>query len=392
MKKIWENENKFNIWLKIEIAACEMNAKLGVIPKSAIPAIKKKAKFNIKRIDQIEKQVNHDVIAFLTSVAEKVGKDSRFIHRGLTSSDVVDTAFAVQIKESLALLIKDIDELLIILKRQAKRYKNTIMMGRTHGVHAEPMTFGMKMALWYLEMLRNKVRLEKAKDIISIGKLSGAVGTYSELNPKVEKYVCEKLGLKPAKLSTQIIQRDRHAEVMTTIAITAASLEKWATEIRNLQRSEIDEVEEPFTKKQKGSSAMPHKKNPIMCERVSGCARVIRGYALTSLENITLWHERDISHSSTERIIFPDATILLDYMFKIFTNIVAGIVVKKDNMKKNIANCGYVAFSQQYLLALINKGITREKAYRMIQINALKAKSEHSSFIENLKKDKEVIN
>ncbi|MBI1806155.1 MAG: adenylosuccinate lyase, partial [Ignavibacteria bacterium] len=331
MGSIWTEENKFRVWLEIEILACEAQAKLGIVPKEAVKTIREKAKFDANRIEQIEAEVKHDVIAFLTNVGEYVGPDSRFIHLGMTSSDILDTALAVQMKQSAELLLKDLHQLEQIFARRAKEFKHTVMVGRTHGIHAEPTTFGLKLALWYDETRRNIDRLEHALKTISVGQISGAVGTYEHLDPTVERYVCEKLGLKPAAISTQILQRDRHAEFMTTMAVIAGSIEKFATEIRHLQKTEVLEAEEYFSKGQKGSSAMPHKRNPITCERVAGLARVLRGNAQAALENIALWHERDITHSSVERIIIPDSCILLDYMIATFTDVVDKLIVYPEN-------------------------------------------------------------
>ncbi|HEY3347038.1 MAG TPA: adenylosuccinate lyase, partial [Nitrospirota bacterium] len=319
MTAIWAPENKYRKWLQVEILACEAWAKLGRIPAESLKNIKKKADFNVARIDEIEQVVKHDVIAFLTAVADHVGEDSRFIHLGLTSSDVLDTALAIQMSEAMDILIADVKALMAVLKERAMEHKDTVMIGRSHGIHAEPLTFGLKMALWYDEMKRNLKRLEEAKEVAAYGKISGAVGTFANIHPSVEEYVCKKAGLKPAPCSTQIVQRDRHAEYMSALAITASSLEKFAVEIRHLQRTEVYEAEEFFAKGQKGSSAMPHKRNPIASENISGLARIIRGNSLAAYENIALWHERDISHSSVERVILPDSTILLDYMLQRFT-------------------------------------------------------------------------
>ena len=388
--KIWTLENKFQKWLDIEIAACQAHAKLGNIPKEALKVIEDKATFSVDRISEIEKTTNHDVIAFLTSVSENVGPESRYIHMGLTSSDVGDTALCLLIKEAAEIIIQDVDLLLIELKAKALQYKNTLMMGRTHGVHAEPMTLGLKFALWYEEFNRNRERLIDATDQISVGLISGAVGTYANIDPFVEEYVCKKLGLKPAKISTQIIQRDRHAQFMSVLAIMAGSLEKYSTEIRALQKTEVNELEEGFKKGQKGSSAMPHKRNPITCERITGLARVIRGNMMVSMENISLWHERDISHSGAERIIFPDSTILMDYMLNQFTDIIKNIVVHEDNMLKNLDLLGGAIFSQQLLLTLVNKGMTREDAYQLVQPAAMKARDQKLKFMDVIKDSDEI--
>lgn len=374
MREIWSEENKFRTWLQVELAACDAWGKLKKIPSNSLKKIKTKAAFNLDRINEIEKTVDHDVIAFLTSVAEKVGPDSRFIHMGLTSSDVVDTSLAILMREAGNVLVSDLKDLIRVLARMAKKYHGTVMMGRTHGVHAEPITFGLKMALYMTEMERNLDRLNRAIEIISVGKLSGAVGTYSNIDPKVEEYACKFLNLAPAKVSSQILQRDRHAEYLSTIAIIGASLEKIALEIRGLQKTEIGEVEEPFKKGQKGSSAMPHKKNPISCERICGLARVLRGNATVSIENIALWHERDISHSSAERITIPDSTTLLDYMLTTMTRIVDNLVVNPEAMRKNIEKSGGLIYSQRLLLALVDKGLSREEAYKIVQTNAMKAR------------------
>ena len=375
MREIWSEENKFRKWLEVEIAACEAWATLGKIPREALAKIKRKAAFDIKRINEIEKETAHDLIAFLTSVAEKVGRESRFIHMGLTSYDVEDTARSMQMRDAAELMIKDIEDAIKIIKRRAKEEKNTVMMGRTHGVHAEPITFGLKLLVWVAEMERNLDRMNRAKEVVAVGKISGAVGTYAAVDPKVEEYVCKKLKLKSSPVSTQILQRDRHAEFLTTLAVVAASLEKFATEIRNLQRTEIWEVEEPFGKGQKGSSAMPHKKNPITCERIAGLARVVRGNAIAALENVALWHERDITHSSVERVILPDSCLLVDYMLQLFAKVMVGLVVFPQNMRKNIEKSGGLIFSQKLLLALTDKGLTREEAYRIVQTAAMKARA-----------------
>jgi adenylosuccinate lyase len=390
IKQIWSEKNKFSIWLKIELFACEANSKLGIIPKSSLNSIKKKAKFNVDKINQIEEVVKHDVIAFLTNVGSYVGKDSRFIHYGMTSSDVLDTALSVQMKEAGELILKKLQALSNTLSSKAKKYKVLPMVGRTHGVHAETITLGLKFALWYEENKRNIGRLKKAIDTISAGKISGAVGTYEHMNPFVERYVCKKLGLKPANISTQILQRDRHAEYLTTLAITASSLEKFATEIRHLQRTEVLELEEPFTKGQKGSSAMPHKKNPIVCERIAGLARVLRGNALASMENINLWHERDISHSSVERMILPDSTMLLYYMLVKMIQVLDGIVVNKKNIAKNLNLTHGLIYSQRALLKLVEKGITREQAYLIVQENAMKSWNTGQDFKMLMKSDKRI--
>ena len=389
MKKIWSEENRYDQWLKVEIAVCEAWAELGEIPRRDIVKIRK-ASYNLNRIANFLKVTHHDMTAFLNSVAESLGKESRLIHLGLTSSDVMDTALGLQLTQAADILEKDVAELISVLESKAIEHKYTIMMGRTHGVHAEPTTFGLKMALWAQEMKRNAERLAEARKTISVGKISGAVGTYATVPPQVEKIACAKLGLAPAPISSQIIQRDRHAQLLTTLAITASSLEKFATEIRGLQRTEVREVEEPFEAGQTGSSAMPHKRNPEICERICGLARLIRGYALTSLENIPLWHERDISHSSAERIILPDSCLALDYMLSMFTSIMKGLRVHPENMRRNIELTQGVIFSQRVLLVLIDKGLMREEAYKMVQDNAMKAWEKGTSFPSLLEADRRI--
>jgi len=389
MKKIWSDESKFDQWLKVEIAVCEAWAELGKIPKEAIPKIKK-ANYNLDRIAESLKVTHHDMTAFLNSVAESLGEESRFIHLGLTSSDIMDTALSLQLKEATDILGQDITELIAVLENKAMEHKYTIMMGRTHGVHAEPITFGLKLALWAEETKRSYSRLAEAKKAISVGKISGAVGTYATVPPQVEERACAKLGLAPAPISSQIIQRGRHAQFITTLAIIASSLEKFATEVRSLQRTEILEVEEPFQAGQTGSSAMPHKRNPELCERICGLARLIRGHALTSLENIALWHERDISHSSTERIILPDSCLVIDYISSLFTSIMKGLEVYPKNMRRNLELTKGLIFSQRVLLALIDKGVSREKAYKIVQGNAMKAWQEKRSFLSLLEADTEI--
>jgi len=391
MREIWSEESKFRKWLEVEIAACEAWASLGKIPRDALAKIKRKASFSIERINEIEKETAHDLIAFLTSVAEKVGRESRFIHLGLTSYDVEDTARSIQMRDAADLIIKDIEEVIKIARRRAKEEKNTVMMGRTHGVHAELITFGLKLLVWVAEMERNLERMKRAKEVVSFGKISGAVGTYADVDPRVEEFVCKKLGLKAASVSTQVLQRDRHAEFLTTLAVVAASLEKFATEIRNLQRTEVWEVEEPFGKGQKGSSAMPHKKNPITCERIAGLARVVRGNAIASLEDVALWHERDITHSSVERIILPDSCFLVDYMLQMFAKVMNGLVVFPQNMKKNIEKSGGLIFSQKLLLALTDKGLTREEAYKIVQTAAMKARASGKNLREMMLEDKNAL-
>ena len=389
MKKIWSEKNKFDKWLQVEIAVCEAWAELGKIPEEDIPKIKT-AHCNLKRIAEILKITHHDVTAFLSAVSESLGEESRFIHLGLTSSDVIDTALSLQLKEASKLLAKDIAELIAVLENRAIEHKRTIMIGRTHGVHAEPVTFGLKLALWAQEMKRNAIRLAEAERTISVGKISGAVGTYATVSPEVEDKACAKLGLDPAPISSQIIQRDRHAQFVTTLAIIASSLEKFATEIRSLQRTEVLEAEEPFAAGQTGSSAMPHKRNPELCERVCGLARLIRGNAAASMENIALWHERDISHSSTERIILPDSCLVLDYILNIFTSVMKGLQVYPENMQRNLELTQGLVFSQRVLIALINKGLSRQKAYELVQRNAMTAWKQKTSFLDLLKDDAEV--
>ena len=380
MGKIWEDENKFRVWLEIEMLACEAQAKLGVIPKKVVKLIREKGNFKVSRILEIEQEVKHDVIAFLTNVGEYVGPESRFIHLGMTSSDVLDTALAVQMKQSAELLLKGLEGLKKVLARRAKEFKHTIMVGRTHGIHAEPVTFGLKLALWYAEIERDIERLKAALKTISVGKVSGAVGTYQHLDPAVERYVCKKLDLQPAPISTQVLQRDRHAEFMNTLAICGCSLEKFATEIRHLQKTEVLEAEEFFSKGQKGSSAMPHKRNPIVCERIAGLARVLRSNALAAMENVALWHERDISHSSVERVIIPDSCILLDFILADMTKIIDNLLVYPDHMARNLNATRGLIFSQEVLLALTKKGMKREDAYKMVQEQAMKVWKEEKEF------------
>jgi adenylosuccinate lyase len=390
MGRIWTQENKLTTWLQVEILACEALAELGKIPKEAVTRIRERTRFDVKKIEEIEKEVRHDVIAFLTNVGEYAEEDARYIHLGLTSSDVIDTALAIQLKQASEILEKDVQHLLDIIKEKAFQHKYTIMMGRTHGIHAEPTTFGLKMAVWYTEMKRNQKRLQQAREIISCGKISGAVGTFANINPFVETYVCQKAGLQPEPASTQVVQRDRHAEFVSVLALIASSLDKFATEIRGLQKTEVREVEEPFYQGQKGSSAMPHKRNPVSCEQVSGLARVIRGYALAAFENIPLWHERDISHSSVERIILPDSTILLNYMLHSFTRVLRDLVIYPDNMKKNITLTRGLIFSESVLLLLTNKGLSREKAYKLVQRNAMQVWNKGVGFKELLLDDLEI--
>ena len=391
MSAIWSPENKYRKWLDIEILACEAMAQKGEIPQSALNNIKEKAAFNVARIEEIEKTTKHDVIAFLTSVVERVGEDGRFIHKGLTSSDVLDTSLAVLLREASDILIDDLRRLLEVLKNKAMLHRNTLMMGRSHGIHAEPITFGLKMALWYQEMERNLTRMMRAKETISYGKISGAVGTFSFIDPSVEDYVCRKLDLKPAPVSSQIVQRDRHAEYFTTLAIIASSIDKFSQEIRLLQRTEVREVEEFFSPGQKGSSAMPHKRNPVLSENLSGLARLMRSYALASLEDVALWHERDISHSSVERVIAPDATILLDFMLNRLAEMVDKLVVYPERMLTNLNMTRGVIFSQMVLLRLVDKGMSRENAYATVQKNAMQSWTEDKDFKQLLLEDVEVV-
>jgi adenylosuccinate lyase len=391
MSEIWSDENKFKIWLEIEILACEAQNKLGLIPDSSLQKIKTKANLKVERILKLEETLKHDVIAFLTNVAEYVGKDSRFIHMGMTSSDVLDTCLSVQMKQAGELILKGLINLKKELAAKAKKYKFLLQIGRTHGVHAEPITLGLKFALWYDETNRNIKRFKEALKNISVGQISGAVGTYEHLSPDVEKYVCKKLGLQTTKISTQILQRDRHAQYLTTLAIIASSLEKFSTEIRHLQRTEVLELEEFFSKGQKGSSAMPHKKNPITSEQISGLARVVRGNSLAALENIPLWHERDISHSSVERIIIPDSTILIDYTLNKMSNLIKNIVVNKINIENNLNLTGGLLFSQSLLLKLIDKGLRREDSYKIVQDIAMKCWKERSNFKSAVLSEKRIM-
>ncbi|MBN2467932.1 MAG: adenylosuccinate lyase [Deltaproteobacteria bacterium] len=391
MGKIWEPENRFAIWLKIELLACEALAEGGEIPSSAVETIKSKARFSVPRIDEIEQVVKHDVIAFLTSVGEYVGPDSRYLHMGLTSSDILDTCFAVQLAEAGEILLEDIDHLLAVLRERAFEHKHTLMIGRSHGVHAEPITFGLKMALWYEETRRNRERLVMAREAIQYGKVSGAVGTFAHLSPYVEEYVCRHLGLKPDPVTTQVIQRDRHAQFFTTLAVVAGSIEKFAVEIRHLQRTEVLEAEEYFSPGQKGSSAMPHKRNPILSENIAGLARLVRSHALAALENMALWHERDISHSSVERIIAPDATIVLDFMLHRVSGIIKNLMVYPDRMRENLEKSRGLIFSESVMLQMAKKGISREGAYAIVQRNAMEVWKGTKSLKEILLHDPEVL-
>ena len=390
MGRIWESENLYAKWLEVEIAACEAMAQEGLIPEEALENIKKKAAFSVGRILEIEEETKHDVIAFLTNVAEHVGPDSRYIHLGLTSSDILDTSFALLLKQAMDIIVQDLQELMDVIRTRAMEHKYTVMIGRSHGIHAEPITFGLKLAVWYSEMKRNLQRLVEARDVISYGKLSGAVGTFANTSPKIEALVCKKLGLRPEEISTQIIQRDRHAQYFSSLAILAGTLEKIAVEIRHLQRTEVLEVEEPFGKGQKGSSAMPHKKNPIGCENISGLARLVRSNSLAAMENMPLWHERDISHSSVERVIAPDSTILIDYMLHRLTGILRGLVVHADRMTENLNKMKGLIFSQQLLLRLAGKGLERQSAYVMVQRNAMKVWETGQEFKGFIMEDQEI--
>ena len=391
MGQLWTQENRYRKWLQVELAVCEVRAERGEIPWEDWLVIKEKANCDPNRIEEIEEITKHDVIAFITNVAEYVGPPSRFIHEGLTSSDVLDTSLALLLVEASDILLKDIDRLMEALKKQAFRWKDLIMIGRSHGVHAEPITLGLKFALWYEEMKRNRERLLKARETVRVGKISGAVGTYANIDPEIEKAVCEKLGLKPDPISTQIVQRDRHAEFFTTLAVIGCTIEKIAVEIRHLQRTEVREAEEYFAPGQKGSSAMPHKRNPIGCENLSGLARVLRANALAAMENVALWHERDISHSSVERIIAPDSTILLDYMLNRLTGIIEKLTVYPENIQRNLALTGGLFNSQRVMLALTQKGLSRNEAYELVQRNAMKVWEQGGHLKERLMADTEVM-
>jgi adenylosuccinate lyase len=392
LKNIWEDQNKYKIWLDIELAAAEAMEKFKIIPKGVVKKVRSKAKINVKRILDIENNVKHDVIAFLTSITEKVGKEARYLHKGMTSSDVLDTCFNLQLKQSGEILIKDIDVLLNSIKKQAKKHKLTLCIGRSHGIHAEPITFGLKLLTFYQEFLRNKKRLQNSIEEISTCAISGAVGTFANIDPKVESYVAKKLKLKVEPISTQIIPRDRHAQFFSTLGIIASSIERFATEVRHLQRTEVLEVEEFFGKKQKGSSAMPHKKNPILSENLTGLARLIRSAVVPALENIALWHERDISHSAVERNIGPDTTIALDFALNRLNNIVKNLNIYPQNMKKNLNLTNGLFFSQRVLLELTTVGFTREQAYSLVQKNAMRSWNNKSSFYDNIVNDKDIIN
>ena len=391
MGHLWSLQNEWQTILNVEIAACEAMAELGEIPAAAVQNIKENAKFDVARINEIEKTTDHDIIAFLTNLEENVGEDSKYIHKGLTSSDVKDTAYCIMMRDAAAIILEDLHAFREVLRRRAEEFRQTPCIGRTHGIHAEPMTFGLKLLLWSGEIDRDIERLTRAKEIVSVGKLSGAVGTYSNIDPRVEELTCKKLGLTPVSLATQVIQRDRHAEFITTLAILAGTMEKIATEIRSLQRTDIREAEEFFKPGQKGSSAMPHKRNPINCERVSGMARLVRGNAVAALENITLWHERDISHSSVERVILPDTTINVDYCLHKLTNIVDKLLVYPDAMMHNMNRTGGLIYSQRILTALVNKGVLRQTAYVWVQRNAMKRWLDNEDFRTNIEKDADIV-
>ncbi len=391
MGRLWSDHKRFETWLQVEIAAAEAMAEAGIIPREAAKAIRERGAFDVDRINEIERTVQHDVIAFTTVVAEHVGPEARWLHFGLTSSDVIDTAQAIQMRDACDLILKDLDALTEAVRKRAEEHRATPMIGRTHGVHAEPMTFGLKLAIWYAELKRDAARIQRARAAIAVGKISGAVGTFAHLAPSIEARVCRMLGLEPAPVSSQVIQRDRHAELMSAIAITGASLEKCALEIRGLQKTEIGEVEEPFARGQKGSSAMPHKRNPIGCEQITGLARLLRANCVAAFENVALWHERDISHSSVERVILPDSFIALDHMLRRFTRIVAGMVVHPDRMRANLELSRGVVFSGTVLLELARKGVSREQAYEWVQRNAMRSHEEGRDFKQLLLADADVM-
>ena len=390
MSRIWQQQNKFQKMMEVEVAACQAHAKRGKIPKKALANIQKKAKFDLASIEALDKKTNHDVAAFVENLQDNIGPGGEYVHMGLTSNDVTDTALALQMKDAADIIIDDLIAFKDVLAKKAKLYRNTAMIGRSHGVHAEPITFGFKMAIFFEETKRNIERMEQARENISVGKISGAVGTFSNLEPQVEDYVCKKLKLRPAPISNQVLQRDRHAQYLAAIAITGATLEKLATEIRGLQRTEILEAEEYFSKNQKGSSAMPHKRNPITCEKICGLARLLRSNAHAAMENISLWHERDISHSSVERVILPDSTILIDYMLRTMTQLIEHLVIYPENMQKNLKKTGGLIFSQRVMIELIKAGLTREQAYRLVQKHAMNTWKEGKDFKEALLNDKEV--
>ena len=390
MGQIWSEDNKLAKWLEVELLACEALAERGEVPLQAVARLRQRARVNVARMQEIEAEVKHDVIAFITAVAETVGEEGRYLHLGLTSSDVIDTGFAVQLCEAADLLLADLDALLSVLERLAREHKQTVMIGRTHGVHAEPITFGLKVAHWYAEMKRNRARLSQARQEIAFGKISGAVGTFANIDPSVEAFVCARLGLSPEPISTQVVPRDRHAVFFSTLALIGSSLERIATELRHLQRTEVLEVEEPFSPGQKGSSAMPHKRNPWQLENVCGLARLLRGYALSALENVPLWHERDISHSSVERVIGPDATCGLDFMLARLTSILDKLVVHPERMQKNLATLGEAIYSEHLLLALVRKGVSRDEAYRWVQRNAMRVWENGASFAAEVRRDPDI--
>ena len=390
MGRIWSDQRRYETWLRVESAAADAMAAAGIVPAEAARDIRERGAFDIARIEEIEQRTQHDVIAFTEAVAEKVGPSARWLHFGMTSSDAIDTAQALQMREACDVILKDLDALGEAIRERAFEYRHTEMIGRTHGVHAEPMTFGLKLALWYAELGRNIERVKRAKDTVSVGKISGAVGTYAHLPPSIEEDVCRRLGLKPAPVASQVIQRDRHAELLSALAITAASLEKFALEVRGLQKTEIGEVEEPFAKGQKGSSAMPHKRNPIGCEQIVGLARLIRGNCHAAFENIALWHERDISHSSVKRVILPDSFIALDHMLRRFTRIAKGMVVHTERMRENLQRSRGVVFSGSVLLELAKKGVSREQAYEWVQRNAMLSYAEQRDFKGLLESDTDI--
>ena len=390
MVKLWTEENKFQTWLEVELAALEAMALYDLVPKTAVAHIREKARFDVARIEEIEAQTKHDVIAFLTNVAEYVGEDSRYLHYALTSSDILDTALALRLRQAADILLTDLDQIMAVLKERAYEFKDTACIGRSHGIHAEPTTFGLKFALWYAEMQRDRERLLRAREVISVGKFSGAVGTFAHLPPQVEEKTCELLNLKPAPLATQVVQRDRHAEFFTTLALIGGAVEKIAVEIRHLQRTEVREAEEFFSAGQKGSSAMPHKRNPILSENLSGLSRVLRGNALAAMENVPLWHERDISHSSVERIIAPDSTILLDFMLGRLTGLLKNLLVYPENMQKNLGLTRGLIFSQRLMLELVRQGITREEAYLLVQGPAMRVWQEGLDFPSLIRQDPEI--
>lgn len=390
MSRIWSDENRYRIWLDVELAVCEAWAHYGEIPQDSVSNIKEKAAFDVKRIAELETELKHDVLAFLTCVSEHIGDDSRFVHLGMTSSDVLDTAFSIQLREAGGLIVGGLEKLLGILRRKAFEYKDTAMMGRSHGIHAEPRTLGLVFALWYDEMRRNLERMSAARDAVSVGMMSGAVGTYANITPEVERYACELLGLRPAGISTQVIQRDIYAQYFLTLSLIAASVEKIATEIRHYQRTEVGEMEEPFTEGQKGSSAMPHKRNPVLSENLCGLSRIVRSHSVAALENIALWHERDISHSSVERVIGPDGTILVDFMLERLCGLIEGLRVYPDRLESNIWITRGLVFSQKVLLELVKKGVSREDAYSLVQRNAMQCWEEKRDFREMLKSDGQI--